>query len=323
MKKRTMILVLAAVTAVSALIYADTWGGFAGDRLEPWKFQVVYTEKYFEYDTFRYADESLLDKYYLQTQAYIPGSMLSGIEHGFILRCGVTDGIAANARVDYISQKMESYNLNNPQSLSLFMTGYDKALPGIILGFRFPLTSSIPDDMRLIDLTKRMGLITGVFYSGNLWLIDYSGEAVYEMDLNTFSKDQDKNTSQLDVSASLGVNIYGVKERQKIDFIAEALFTVGARDYMAFKLVPQARMTFYNDFTAILGAEAIIYAQNAYLNSDDKLLRYTARIEYLINSDLRKVTDTAQVLSAPLIVGEPTPVPTATPAALFQITPIP
>jgi hypothetical protein len=291
--KKAAYLIMVLGVLLSGRAYADTISDFVGDRLEPGKLQASYLEKYFEY-TVLYAGNDINSGYYKRTFG-LSYDMLSGIKQDYIARYGLTEDINISANMLYVFQKLGVINCNNVQSISFCINKYSEVMPGFMAGFRMPVTKNLDTDPRLINYTRSPSLILGLFYKGGFWRLDYSAQAKYELMLAPFSpgaKITDDCSDEAEINASLGFTIYNNPSKQKVSLIMETDLTAGAYDSRVLRVIPQARMEFYNDFQAILGLEFLADEENVYLNDTSKYL-YTFKINYIINSDKRIVPDAA------------------------------
>jgi len=319
MKKYAIIPVM---LMMAACVMATTVSDIIGDRLEPGKISASYKERYFEYDSFYIYNNNLGNAFYAKTINFAPADILSGIEQDFILRGGITDEISISADLYYVYQKIDSYNFSQAQDLSLVMDIYGDKGIGLLLGVRAPLTHILPDDLRLID-EARTALLFGLFTKGGNGFLSYTLQAGYTLDLDPFfGRTGGLYGDEAVLNGSFGFNLYNEPKKQVIDIIFEGEYSTGRYDKKVLKLLPQARMKFYDDFTAIVGIEALGYADNAYLY-DNSRIQYVFKIDYMINSSNRKAAAGSDVMNGPVIPGQPGQqiTPQLTPQLTPQITP--
>src|ERR1035437_5742377 len=281
-----MAMVISSHTAVSALTYCD----MAGDSLEAWKIQAEYKEKYFANDA-----------YYLNgniTQEI----MLSGMDQDFLVRVGLPKGYFASLDANYVFQNLAAlYDYNTVQTITLLAGKRLDIGPGILLGIKFPLGTKLAGNPLLINRDDMYDIMAGLYQKGSLGPVKYSMQALMEQPIR-----QTYYQGYADLSASLGFNFYNVPEKQVIDILAEIHYSgilrgpqdvqigpvfpeelqrIPGNSYML-TIIPQAVVTFYNDFSFVLGAEILVNADNWNLNKIGEP-RYVIKANYVLNSSHR------------------------------------
>jgi len=264
-----MVMIISSHAAVSALTYCD----MAGDSLEAWKIQAEYKEKYFANDIF-YLDDTIVKK-----------TMLSGMDQDFLVRVGLPDGYFASLDANYIFQNLAAlYDYNTVQTITLLAGKQMDIGPGILLGIKVPLGAKLAGDPLLINRNDMYDIMAGLYQKGSLWPVKYSMQAVIEQPIR-----QTDYQGSVDLSASLGFNFYNVPEKQVIDILAEIDYSLIQRNSgnsYRLTVIPQAVVTFYNDFSFVLGAEILVNADNWNLNKIGEP-RYVIKVNYVLNSSHR------------------------------------
>ncbi len=284
--KKTNLYILFLLLPV--VIHADTLFDYGGDRLSEWKVEASYSEKYFEHNIY-YIYYNLFDDTYIDDGQY-EGSLLRGMKHNFLIRCGLPGDSVINMDFLYIYQRLGEFDYNNLHNVSLFWEKFFKNGAGLLAGVKIPFDYEMPDDVRFIDSRGKSNAVAGGFYRGESGILSYSASLVFEKDV-TFSSGYE---GEINALCSTGLKVYETKD-QSVDFILEAAYNISRDDGVkqsSLYFVPQARVDFYNDFYFLLGVEILAYAENMFLNKffieGDKKIFYLAQVNYVINSDIRE-----------------------------------
>lgn len=316
MKKIIAVILLLAAPAA---VFCDSIYDMVGDTLPAGKVQVEYREKFFEYNKFTFEKPGVYYNKLLTIDYTTVTYTATGMYQDFALKMGLPGGYGFSADFDYIYQNLGNiYNYNNVQSVGLLFSKTTSVPLGLIAGMRFPMKTSLPDDPRLILPLTSPSVVAGLFSKGMFDVLQYNAQAAFEQPL----KPADVQ-GILDISGSLGCNVYGNKETQSVDLALEAQYLLeqytGNNDQdieqgynsVTIRLVPQVRVYFYNDFYFILGVEKLFSTENTFLNDPDTLI-YLVKVNYMVNSDKRVVASSGNSGTAysPFTA---TPVATATP----------
>jgi hypothetical protein len=288
MRKAALIFVFAFFSCAAA---ADTLYTYGGDYVPEWKIQVVYKEKYFENSVY-YKKFSAFGFFEEKDPAY--ASTLKGMRHNFILRLGLPDDFSLNADFNYVYQKIDAYNFNNLQSISVFTEKYFDWW-GALAGIRVPFWNEMPFDSRLYDAREETNVIMGLFIRPGPGIFRYSA-GIYNETCLLYGKKYQGNILS---DASAGINIYS-SEYQNIDFMLEAaynmrLMTGGVSSVLY--LTPQFCLEFFNDFSFIVGVELYLAGSEIYINDFNKP-RYLIKINYTANSSKRTVKPKEEIKQA-------------------------
>ncbi|MCE5299493.1 MAG: hypothetical protein LLG37_01275 [Spirochaetia bacterium] len=314
MKKTVAVL---AFLALAAPLFADSVSSETGDRLAPWQFRLDYREKYFEYN-------SVYDAFGF----YEDADMLSGMDQDMTLMAGLPGDFFAGAGVKFVFQKVtltaQNITVNEQEIQAVKITGGKyfagnslAVYAGCRIGLPVERTAGVPDGI-LVDYSQpATAAIAGIKGSGRFWLINTEAGAAAAADFGGWSR--------LDAYADIGFNWHEDAKKQMIEPALELRY---CGEYMHGEssnilwLIPQARIYFYNDLNLIFGVEAIIHADNAYLNGMEKAL-YTVKISYVINSDKRTAPDASAFgASNPVyITGTAAPLPVTGTSAPVSVTP--
>lgn len=276
-----------------AAVFADSIYDLVGDTLAAGKVQVEYNEKFFEYDNPTIINEQYYNNLkkaesveYL-TNTNTTAFTNTGMYQDFVLKVGLPGEYGLTADFNYIYQNLgDLYNYNNVQSIGFIFS--KEAFPGIgiLAGMRFPMKLDIADDPRLITPFSSPSAVAGMYSKGYFDVLHYTAQVAFEQPLDP---DPLSGQGNMNISGSLGYSIYGNKETQSVELAVEAQYLVQqytGYDALTIKVVPQARVYFYNDFYFILGVEKLLYTENTFLNSQDTVI-YLAKVNYMINSDNR------------------------------------
>jgi|GEM_PF-1948114 hypothetical protein len=290
--------ILVMLWLAPAAVFADSIYDLVGDTLAAGKVQVEYNEKFFEYDNYNFFKDDVYNKI-LDTIDYNTTTFtVTGMYQDFVLKVGLPGGYGLTADFDYIYQNLgDLYNYNNVQSVGFIFS--KEAFPeiGILAGMRFPMKLSIADDPRLITPFTSPSVVAGFYSKGSFDVLNYNFQAAFEQPLAPAAiemhlvPDIVKQGAQgnLNISGSLGYSIYGNKETQSVELAVEAQYLeqqYSGYNALAIRVVPQARVYFYNDFYFILGVEKLLYTEDTLLNNQDTVI-YLAKVNYMLNSDNR------------------------------------
>ncbi|MGD0566106.1 MAG: hypothetical protein ABSA34_02105 [Candidatus Goldiibacteriota bacterium] len=294
-----IILLLAPMTLLADSIY-----DLAGDTLPAGKVQIEYNEKFFEYGTIQaVAGEPygtnitnvITNELFTNTSAATISN--TGMYQDFVLKLGLPGGYGLTADFDYIYQNLgDIYNYNNVQSIGfIFSKGAANSL-GVLAGMRFPMKLNIAYDPRLITPFTSPSIVAGLYSKGSFDVLNYNVQAAFEQPLVPDAVVQPSlpdfvqgGQGNLNVSGSLGYNIYGNKATQSIELAVETQFLMQeytGYESVALRVVPEAKVYFYNDFYFILGVEKLLYTTNTFLNDPNTVI-YLVKVNYMINSDNR------------------------------------
>jgi hypothetical protein len=314
------ILAVILLLMAPAAVFCDSIYDMVGDTLPAGKVQIEYREKFFEYNSFSINQGDTFYNKVLKIDADTLTYTTTGMYQDFVLKAGLPGGYGIAADFNYICQNLQNiYNYNNVQSVGVNFSKTWTAPLGLIVGMRFPMKITLPEDPRLILPLTSPSVVAGLFSKGSFDVLQYNAQAAFEQPLNP-----SEVQGILDISGSLGCNVYGNKATQSVDLALEAQYlleqytgydsTGVERGYnsLAVRLVPQVRVYFYNDFYFILGVEKLFYTENTFLNNPETLI-YLVKVNYMVNSDKRIVAGASGNSGAaysPFVV---TPVATATP----------
>jgi hypothetical protein len=271
--KKVIIVLLLLIPGFS--IYCFTYYGAIAEHPGDWQVEAEYVEKYFEYDT-----------YYDANGFYgLPDVILKGMDQDFVLRLGLPSQYFISLDANYVFQDLKGlYDYNNVQTLTLLGGKLPVNNMGLIAGLKIPLDSKINPDFRLINRNSEYSIIAGMTYNGSAGPVSYTAQAVFENGLRVSDY-----LGKEDLSAAAGFNFYNDPASQTIDLLAEIDYTSTQRvsgNSGELKIIPQARVKFYNDFDFIIGVEFLLNAENAFLN-DESREYYVLKVNYVINSAVR------------------------------------
>jgi hypothetical protein len=303
MKRIIAAVILAILFLAPAAVFADSIYDLVGDTLAAGKVQVEYNEKFFEYGDLSDVNE----QYYKNVKGaesieYLTNTNTAtftntGMYQDFVLKVGLPGEYGFTADFNYIYQNLgDMYNFNNVQSVGFIFS--KEAFPelGILAGMRFPMKLDIANDPRLITPFTSPSVVAGLYSKGSFDVLNYNVQAAFEQPLVPAAIEMplvpdiiQGAQGNLNISGSLGYSIYGNKETQSVELAVEAQYLVQqytGYDALSIRVVPQARVYFYNDFYFILGVEKLLYTENTFLNNQDTVI-YLAKVNYMINSDNR------------------------------------
>ncbi len=257
--------------------YADSIFLYNNSFIPEWTVQVIYKEKYFENSTY-YIKYNFLDDF-----AYIDSSYterLNGLEYNIFLRLALPDNYILNICADLIFQKAGSLDYNNLQAID-FLVEKKIDFVNIMAGIKVPLWFDMEENPYLIDKRKYLNLLAGIAADFKFNFLKLSFMFFNEENLYA-----DKYFGTKDIIFSAGFDLIS-NEIQKAGIYIENDLRIetfiNSFNYVYY-FIPQARISFYNDFSFIAGVELYLLAENVFINKYDKP-QYIFKLNYIIGGD--------------------------------------
>ena len=277
MKKYILLALLSLCLGSPA--FSESLYDSAGDRLEEYRFQVSFAEKYFEYMG-HYRNYNIFQNSVHEYET--PSLMHRGLLYDMGFKMGLPGEYVAGVEVKSIFQELDKTEANSVQTIALLLRKYFGGGAGLMAGVRLAIDQNLPAEPRLINEENKKNLILGLFYKPDLGMFNLKIQASGEQPF--FSNPA--YTGEFELTLLGGLVIYDDKTEEKISLNTELVYHGMGKDKTVSTyalIVPQLSVYFYDSLTFILGVDILAYANEVYINRYDKYL-YTFKFSYNVSA---------------------------------------